>query len=156
MIARRDALKLLGAGIASAAFAGLPQPRPNCQVLPSAHQQRWTLIDHSMYSGSHWDAERVRETASALDDRLGVPDVENCESRGTREAGHQAGFRRGDRQPGRPDHLGRAVDNRVVAEEFAERIREEVLGLDINISTSIRRREQCCHYTVTRKAAGVR
>jgi hypothetical protein len=37
-------------------------------------------------------------------------------------------------------------DNRVAAEEFLKRIREEDLGLSINISTSIEGAEQCCHH----------
>lgn len=37
-------------------------------------------------------------------------------------------------------------DNRVAAEEFVKRIREEDLGLSVNISTSIDGAEQCCHH----------
>jgi hypothetical protein len=37
-------------------------------------------------------------------------------------------------------------DNRVAAEDFLKRIREEDLGLSVNISTSIDGAEQCCHH----------
>jgi hypothetical protein len=37
-------------------------------------------------------------------------------------------------------------DNRVAAEDFLKRIREEDLGLSVNISTSIAGAEQCCHH----------
>jgi hypothetical protein len=37
-------------------------------------------------------------------------------------------------------------DNRAAAEEFVKRIREEDLGLSVNISTSIDGAEQCCHH----------
>jgi hypothetical protein len=37
-------------------------------------------------------------------------------------------------------------DNRVAAEDFVKRIREEDMGLSVNISTSIEGAEQCCHH----------
>jgi len=37
-------------------------------------------------------------------------------------------------------------DNRAAAEDFVKRIREEDLGLSVNISTSIEGAEQCCHH----------
>jgi hypothetical protein len=37
-------------------------------------------------------------------------------------------------------------DNRVSAEDFLKRIKEEDLGLSVNVSTSIEGAEQCCHH----------
>ena len=37
-------------------------------------------------------------------------------------------------------------DNRTAAEDFVKRIREEDLGMSVNISTSIDGAEQCCHH----------
>ena len=37
-------------------------------------------------------------------------------------------------------------DNRSAAEEFLKRIKEEDLGLSVNISTSIEGAEQCCNF----------
>jgi len=46
----------------------------------------------------------------------------------------------------RPTTCAAVFDNRVSAENFVERIKEEDLGLSINISTSIDGAEQCCHH----------
>jgi hypothetical protein len=48
-----------------------------------------------------------------------------------------------------PTTCAAAFDNRVAAEEFVKRIREEDLGLSVNISTSIDGAEQCCHHAGT-------
>jgi hypothetical protein len=45
-----------------------------------------------------------------------------------------------------PTTCAAVFDNRVAAEEFVKRIREEDLGLSVNISTSIDGAEQCCHH----------
>jgi hypothetical protein len=37
-------------------------------------------------------------------------------------------------------------DNVAAAEDFVKRVREEDLGLSVNISTSVEGAEQCCHY----------
>jgi hypothetical protein len=37
-------------------------------------------------------------------------------------------------------------DDRVAAEDFVKRIKEESLGLSVNVSTSIDGAEQCCHH----------
>ncbi len=45
-----------------------------------------------------------------------------------------------------PTTCAAVFDDRVKAEDFVKRIREEDLGLSVNISTSIDGAEQCCHY----------
>lgn len=45
-----------------------------------------------------------------------------------------------------PTTCAAVFDNRVSAEDFVKRIREEDLGLSVNISTSIDGAEQCCHH----------
>jgi hypothetical protein len=45
----------------------------------------------------------------------------------------------------RPTTCAAVFDNRVAAENFVQRIKQEDLGLSINISTSIDGAEQCCH-----------
>jgi hypothetical protein len=45
-----------------------------------------------------------------------------------------------------PTTCAAVFDNRVSAENFVKRIKEEDLGLSINISTSIDGAEQCCHH----------
>ena len=45
-----------------------------------------------------------------------------------------------------PTTCAAVFDNRVSAEDFVKRIKEEDLGLSINISTSIDGAEQCCHH----------
>jgi hypothetical protein len=45
-----------------------------------------------------------------------------------------------------PTTCAAVFDSRVSAENFVKRIKEEDLGLSINISTSIDGAEQCCHY----------
>ena len=37
-------------------------------------------------------------------------------------------------------------DNRGAAEDFVKRVKEDDLGLSVNISTSIEGAEQCCHF----------
>jgi hypothetical protein len=55
----------------------------------------------------------------------------------------------------RPTTCAAVFDNRVSAENFVERIKEEDLGLSINISTSIDGAEQCCdHACLTRHSVG--
>ena len=46
----------------------------------------------------------------------------------------------------RPTTCAAVFDNRVAAEDFVKRLKEEDLGLSINISTSIDGAEQCCHH----------
>ena len=46
----------------------------------------------------------------------------------------------------RPTTCAAVFDNRAAAEDFVNRIKEEGLGLSINISTSIDGAEQCCHH----------
>jgi hypothetical protein len=46
----------------------------------------------------------------------------------------------------RPTTCAAVFDNRASAEDFVKRIKEEDLGLSINISTSIDGAEQCCHH----------
>ena len=45
-----------------------------------------------------------------------------------------------------PTTCAAVFDNRVAAEDFVKRIKDEDLGLSINISTSIEGAEQCCHH----------
>ena len=45
-----------------------------------------------------------------------------------------------------PTTCAAVFDNKVAAEDFVKRIKEEDLGLSINISTSIDGAEQCCHH----------
>jgi|SRR5579871_1835698 len=45
-----------------------------------------------------------------------------------------------------PTTCAAVFDNKVAAEDFLKRIREEDLGLSVNISTSIDGAEQCCHF----------
>jgi len=45
-----------------------------------------------------------------------------------------------------PTTCAAVFDNKVAAEDFVKRIKEEDLGLSINISTSIDGAEECCHY----------
>ncbi|HVW83710.1 MAG TPA: hypothetical protein VHB50_03480 [Bryobacteraceae bacterium] len=45
-----------------------------------------------------------------------------------------------------PTTCAAVFDNKVAAEDFVKRIREEDLGLSVNISTSIDGAEQCCHH----------
>jgi hypothetical protein len=45
-----------------------------------------------------------------------------------------------------PTTCAAVFDNRVAAEDFVKRIKEEDLGLSVNISTSIDGAEQCCHH----------
>jgi len=46
----------------------------------------------------------------------------------------------------KPTTCAAVFDNKVTAEDFVKRIKEEDLGLSINISTSIDGAEQCCHH----------
>lgn len=46
----------------------------------------------------------------------------------------------------KPTTCAAVFDNKMAAEDFVKRIREEDLGLSINISTSIDGAEQCCHH----------
>ena len=45
-----------------------------------------------------------------------------------------------------PTTCAAVFDNRVAAEDFVKRLKEEDLGLSVNISTSIDGAEQCCHH----------
>ncbi|PWT99032.1 MAG: hypothetical protein C5B51_28010 [Terriglobia bacterium] len=45
-----------------------------------------------------------------------------------------------------PTTCAAVFDNRPAAEDFVKRIKEEDLGLSVNISTSIDGAEQCCHH----------
>jgi hypothetical protein len=45
-----------------------------------------------------------------------------------------------------PTTCAAVFDNKVAAEDFVKRVKEEDLGLSINISTSIDGAEQCCHH----------
>jgi hypothetical protein len=45
-----------------------------------------------------------------------------------------------------PTTCAAVFDNKVAAEDFVKRIKEEDLGLSVNISTSVDGAEQCCHY----------
>jgi hypothetical protein len=45
-----------------------------------------------------------------------------------------------------PTTCAAVFDNKVAAEDFVMRIKEEDLGMSINISTSIDGAEQCCHH----------
>src|SRR5215472_2478920 len=45
-----------------------------------------------------------------------------------------------------PTTCAAVFDNRVAAEDFVKRIKEEDLGLSVNISTSVDGAEQCCHH----------
>jgi hypothetical protein len=45
-----------------------------------------------------------------------------------------------------PTTAAAVFDDRVAAEDFVKRVKEEDLGLSINISTSIDGAEQCCHH----------
>ena len=45
-----------------------------------------------------------------------------------------------------PTTCAAVFDNKIAAEDFVKRIKEENLGMSINISTSIDGAEQCCHY----------
>ncbi len=45
-----------------------------------------------------------------------------------------------------PTTCAAVFDNKVAAEDFVKRIREEDLGMSINISTSIDGADQCCHH----------
>lgn len=45
-----------------------------------------------------------------------------------------------------PTTCAAVFDNKVAAEDFLKRIKEEDLGLSVNISTSIDGAEQCCHF----------
>jgi hypothetical protein len=46
----------------------------------------------------------------------------------------------------KPTTCAAVFDNKVAAEDFVKRLKEEDLGLSINISTSIDGAEQCCHH----------
>jgi hypothetical protein len=45
-----------------------------------------------------------------------------------------------------PTTCAAVFDNKVAAEDFVKRVKEEDLGLSVNISTSIDGAEECCHY----------
>jgi hypothetical protein len=45
-----------------------------------------------------------------------------------------------------PTTCAAVFDNRVAAEDFVKRVKEEDFGLSVNISTSIDGAEQCCHH----------
>jgi hypothetical protein len=45
-----------------------------------------------------------------------------------------------------PTTCAAVFDNKVAAEDFVKRVREEDFGLSVNISTSIDGAEQCCHH----------
>ncbi len=45
-----------------------------------------------------------------------------------------------------PTTCAAVFDNQVAAEDFVKRVKEEDLGLSINISTSVDGAEQCCHH----------
>jgi len=54
-----------------------------------------------------------------------------------------------------PTTCAAVFDDRVRAEDFVERIKEEDLGLSVNISTSIDGAEQCCHHAcIARHSVG--
>jgi hypothetical protein len=54
-----------------------------------------------------------------------------------------------------PTTCAAVFDNRVAAEDFVKRIKEEDLGLSVNISTSIDGAEQCCnHACIPRHSVG--
>jgi hypothetical protein len=44
-----------------------------------------------------------------------------------------------------PTTCAAVFDNKIAAEDFVKRIKEEDLGLSVNISTSVDGAEQCCH-----------
>ena len=46
----------------------------------------------------------------------------------------------------KPTTCAAVFDNKVAAEDFVKRIKDEDLGLSINISSSIDNAEQCCHH----------
>ena len=45
-----------------------------------------------------------------------------------------------------PTTCAAVFDNKVAAEDFVKRIKEEDLGMSVNVSTSIDGAEQCCHH----------
>jgi hypothetical protein len=45
-----------------------------------------------------------------------------------------------------PTTCAAVFDNKVAAEDFVKRVKEEDLGLSVNISTSVDGAEQCCHH----------
>ena len=54
-----------------------------------------------------------------------------------------------------PTTVAAVFDNRVAAEDFVKRIKDEDLGLSVNISTSIDGAEQCCnHACIPRHSVG--
>jgi hypothetical protein len=54
-----------------------------------------------------------------------------------------------------PTTCAAVFDDRVAAENFVKRIKEEDLGLSVNISTSIDGAEQCCHHAgIARHSVG--
>jgi hypothetical protein len=54
-----------------------------------------------------------------------------------------------------PTTCAAVFDNRVAAEDFVKRIKEEDLGLSVNISTSLDGAEQCCnHACIPRHSVG--
>jgi len=50
-----------------------------------------------------------------------------------------------------PTTCAAVFDNRPAAEDFIKRLKEEDLGMSINISTSIEGAEQCCHHSCLRR-----
>lgn len=55
----------------------------------------------------------------------------------------------------KPTTCAAVFDNRVAAEDFVKRVKEENLGLSVNISTSIDGAEQCCsHASIPRHSVG--
>ena len=54
-----------------------------------------------------------------------------------------------------PTTCAAVFDNKVAAEDFVKRVKEEDLGLSVNISTSIDGAEECCHYAgIARHSVG--
>lgn len=54
-----------------------------------------------------------------------------------------------------PTTCAAVFDNKVAAEDFVKRIKEEDLGMSINISTSIDGADQCCHHAgISRHSVG--
>jgi len=70
----------------------------------------------SMTPTSHWDRDMERDFAAVI---KGLDTPTTCAA---------------------------VFDNKVAAEDFVKRVKEEDLGLSINISTSIDGAEQCCHH----------
>ena len=66
-----------------------------------------------------------------------LPSVEVHESAGALDAGQLAGFPGGDRWSDGRHHLRRRLRQPQAAEQFLERVRQEDLGLSVNISTSV-------------------